>query len=142
MPQQTPELQITTPPPTAQPVQAFYPSLYFPRHFMCGSYSLVWGLVSDHLCQGKLLDRRTAIAVQQAGWNPPNGCWAQRNGATVLENQLRGLQHPESSAAELNVQQLAVGWRHALLLLSDGQVYVCDASDWRQSCEPAANDGW
>lgn len=101
---------------------------------MSGSYSLVWGLVGDQLCRGKLLDSTTAIAVQQAGWNPPID---QINGNTAPKQQPHVLQQLGSSAADSNVQQLAVGWRHALLLLSNGQVFVCDTCDWRGSCEQA-----
>lgn len=87
------------------------------------SRTFAWGLLGDQLYQGQELVDSTA-QEEAAGWNPPLGRGRQQ--------ELAG------SALSAHSRQLAVGWSHALLLLSDGQLLVCPASTWRDSCKAAA----
>lgn len=114
--------------------------------------SFVWGLVGGQIRQGQLVDTNTALTVQAAGWDPPLNAQSaasimlqQLPGPSVLAGTLSSSSADKSAGSTL--RQLAVGWSHALLLLSSGHAYVCDASTWQDSCSQhdqaaACSPGW
>ena len=95
---------------------------------MSRSYSIAWGLLGGQQCNGTVLDSSTSTEVC-SGWDPP------RINARSVKQMLSSTE----SIGNTGVQQLVMGWQHAVLLLADGTAYITDVAAWRGWCADSAS---
>lgn len=96
-------------------------------HVMSRPCSIAWGLLGGQLCNGTVLDSSTSTGVH-SGWDPP----------TIDTTSFTQLLTLTGATGNTEVQQFALGWQHALLLLANGTGYLTDAAAWRSWCAGSA----